>query len=116
MDHYFSGHDVAQGITLGGVDADGNDATCEVSGIFLDAYALIATREPSLHVRVHEKTPAWFLDKCVETLQRTGTRPAFYGDKSVIDALMKELRKLEHVLLVMELTNEKIKNKEHLVL
>lgn len=89
MDHYFSGHDVAQGITLGGVDAQGNDATCDVSGIFLDAYAMIATREPSLHVRVHETTPAWFLDKCVETLQLTRTRPAFYGDKTVIDALMK---------------------------
>lgn len=89
MDHYFSGHDVAQGITLGGVDAAGRDATHEVSGVFLDAYALIATREPSLHVRIHEATPAWFLDKCIETLQRTGTRPAFYGDKTIIPALIK---------------------------
>lgn len=89
MDHYFSGHDVAQGITLGGVDAEGRDATHEVAGVFLDAYALIATREPSLHVRLHAGTPAWFLDKCIETLQRTGTRPAFYGDRTIIPALIK---------------------------
>ena len=87
MDHYFSGHDVAQGITLGGVDADGADATNEVSGVMLDAYALIGTREPALHVRVHEHTPAWFLDKCVATLQRTGARPAFFGDQSIIRAM-----------------------------
>ena len=87
MDHYFSGHDVAQGITLGGVDADGMDVTNDVSGIFLDAYALIGTREPALHVRVHEHTPAWFLDKCVATLQQTGARPAFFGDQSIIRAM-----------------------------
>jgi formate C-acetyltransferase len=88
MDHYFSGHDVAQGITLGGVDMDGADATHEVSGIMLDAYALIGTREPSLHVRVHEQTPAWFLDTCIATLQKTGARPAFFGDKAIIRAMM----------------------------
>jgi formate C-acetyltransferase len=87
MDHYFSGHDVAQGITLGGVDAAGHDVTNELSGIFLDAYALIGTREPALHVRIHEGTPAWFLDKCVATLQRTGARPAFFGDESIIRAM-----------------------------
>ena len=30
----------------------------------MDAYALIGTHEPALHVRVHEGTPAWFLDRC----------------------------------------------------
>jgi pyruvate formate-lyase/glycerol dehydratase family glycyl radical enzyme len=87
MDHYFSGHDVAQGITLGGVDAQGRDATNAVSGIFLDAYALIGTREPALHVRIHEGTPPWFLEHCVATLQKTGARPAFFGDKAIIRAM-----------------------------
>lgn len=96
MDHYFSGHDVAQGITLGGVDSDGNDVTNEVSGIFLDAYALIGTREPALHVRVHAGTPAWFLDKCVATLQRTGARPAFFGDNAIIAAMRKAGYSEEH--------------------
>ncbi|MFA5940653.1 MAG: pyruvate formate lyase family protein [Sinimarinibacterium sp.] len=87
MDHYFSGHDVAQGITLGGVDAQGRDVTNELSGIFLDAYSLLGTREPSLHVRIHQDTPAWFLAKSVATLQTTGARPAFYGDEAVIRAM-----------------------------
>jgi pyruvate formate-lyase/glycerol dehydratase family glycyl radical enzyme len=87
MDHYFSGNDVAQGITLGGVDADGRDATNEVSEIFLDAYARLGTREPALHARVHEGTPDAFLRKCVETLQRTGARPAFFGDHAIVEAM-----------------------------
>lgn len=37
-------------------------------------------------------------------------------EEGFVMALMKELRQFEQVLLVMELTNEKIKNKEHLVL
>ncbi len=96
MDHYFSGHDVAQGITLGGVDADGNDVTHELSGVFLDAHALIATREPALHVRIHEATPAWFMDKCVTTLQQTGARPAFFGDNTIIPAMLHAGYSQEH--------------------
>lgn len=38
------------------------------------------------------------------------------SDESFIVALMQELRRMDQVQLVMELTNEKIKNKEHLVL
>lgn len=39
-----------------------------------------------------------------------------FPDEEFIQALLRELRKLDQVQLVMELTNEKIKNKEHLVL
>ncbi len=96
MDHYFSGHDVAQGITLGGVDTEGSDVTHELSGVFLDAHALIATREPALHVRIHAGTPGWFMDKCVSTLQQTGARPAFFGDKAIIATMLNAGYSLEH--------------------
>jgi formate C-acetyltransferase len=96
MDQYFSGHDVAQGITLGGVDAQGNDVTNALSGIFLDAYARIGTREPSLHVRIHAHTPDWFLQRCIHTLQQTGARPAFYGDNAVIKAMEQAGYSPEH--------------------
>ncbi len=38
------------------------------------------------------------------------------SDESFIHSLIQELRNIEQVQLVIELTNEKIKNKEHLVL
>jgi hypothetical protein len=37
-------------------------------------------------------------------------------DNSFVSTLMSELRKMDQVLLVVELTNEKIKHKEHLVI
>ena len=38
------------------------------------------------------------------------------GNDAFINSLMNELRKMEQVQLVIELTNEKIKHKEHLVI
>ncbi len=87
IDQYFSGNGVAQGITVGGTDADGNDVTNALSGLILEAYAQIATREPALHVRVHPATPAWFLEKAVEVLQLGCGKPSFFGDTAVVPAL-----------------------------
>ena len=87
IDRYFSGNGVAQGITIGGTDADSNDVTNDLSGLILDAYAQIRTREPALHVRVHEGTPAWFLDKAVETVQLGCGKPSLFSDSAVVRAL-----------------------------
>lgn len=87
IDKFFSGNGVAQGITLGGVDAKGDDVTNELSALFLDAYAQIQTREPALHVRVHPKTPKLFLDKAVQIVQLGCGKPSFFGDQAVIAAL-----------------------------
>ncbi|MCP3983110.1 MAG: formate acetyltransferase, partial [bacterium] len=95
IDKYFSGNAVAQGITLGGVDQEGNDATNELSGLFLDAYGLIGTREPSLHVRVHNETPGWLLDKSVAVLQSSGAKPTLMGDEAIIPALQQAGIRLE---------------------
>ena len=72
---------------MGGTDADGNDVTNDLSGLILDAFAQIRTREPALHVRVHEKTPSWFLEKAVEVLQLGCGKPSFFGDRAVVKSL-----------------------------
>ena len=87
IDRYFSGNGVAQGITLGGVDGAGHDATNELSGLFLEAYAQIETREPALHVRVNSETPSWFLERAAETVQRGTGKPSFFGDRALVRAL-----------------------------
>ncbi len=87
VDRFFSGNGVAQGITMGGTDADGRDVTNELSGLILEAYAQIRTREPALHVRVHKDTPAWFLDHAVQVVQLGCGKPSFFGDEAVIRAL-----------------------------
>lgn len=57
VDQFFSGNGVAQAITVGGTDAEGDDVTNELSGLILDSYAQILTREPALHVRLHPGSP-----------------------------------------------------------
>ncbi|MBC2715295.1 MAG: hypothetical protein HF978_08310 [Desulfobacteraceae bacterium] len=96
IDQYFSGNAVAQGITVGGTDAEGNDVTNELSGLILDAFAQIRTREPALHVRVHKNTPSWFLEKAVETLQLGCGKPSFFGDAAVVRALETAGMTTEH--------------------
>jgi formate C-acetyltransferase len=87
IDQYFSGNGVAQGITLGGTDAAGRDATNELSGLFLDGYAQIRTREPALHVRVHDDSPRWFLDRAAQVVQLGCGKPSFFGDEALVRAL-----------------------------
>lgn len=87
IDRFFSGNGVAQGITLGGVDETGSDTTNELSHLFLEAYAWLRTREPALHVRVHDNTPAAFLEKAVAVVQLGCGKPSFFGDEAVIRAL-----------------------------
>lgn len=96
IDQYFSGNAVAQGITVGGTDADGNDVTNELSGLILDAFAQIRTREPALHVRVNQNSPSWFLEKAVQTLQLGCGKPSFFGDGPVVRALESAGMTTEH--------------------
>lgn len=96
VDQYFSGNGVAQGVTLGGTDAEGRDATNELSGLFLEAYAQVQTREPALHVRVHPETPTWFVDRAVAVLQLGCGKPSFFGDAAVVAALEAAGMTTEH--------------------
>ncbi len=96
IDRYFSGNGVAQGITVGGTNGRGRDATNELSGLILDAYALIRTREPALHARVHPDTPPWFLEKCAEVIQLGCGKPSLFGDPALVAALTRAGLSLDH--------------------
>lgn len=87
VDGFFSGNGVAQAFTLGGTDADGHDVTNELSGLILNAYAQVLTREPAVHVRIHPETPDWFFHKSIELLQLGTSRPSLFGDTAVVRAL-----------------------------
>jgi pyruvate-formate lyase len=76
-----------QSITLGGVDAAGKDATNPLSGLFLDAFAQVRSREPKLQVRVHANTPTSLLERAAALVQLGTGQPAFHGDETIIPAL-----------------------------
>lgn len=96
INRYFGGHAVGQGMTVGGVDSEGHDTTNELSGLVLEAYRQVMTREPSLHARIHEHTPAWFLEACAELIQTGSGKPALFGDEKVIAALERAGFRKEH--------------------
>lgn len=74
-------------ITIGGVDADGNDATNELSFIFMDAIANIKSMTNSFSMRLHSKSTDEYLMKVAETFSKT-SGPAIYNDDIIIPALM----------------------------
>ena len=80
----WSGQARWNGVTLGGVDEEGNDATNELTYLFIEAAYRCRTPHHTLHLRVHEKTPLPLLLKALE-LVRTGIgMPAFNSDPCYI--------------------------------
>jgi len=74
-------------ITLGGVTPKGDDATNELSSLFLEAAFRVRSPHPTLTIRWSEKTPIEFIIKGLE-LARTGAGfPAFYNDGPSIQYL-----------------------------
>lgn len=83
-----SGEAQFHNITLGGQTSDGEDATNELSFLFLEASLRLRTPHPTLSIRVHEKIPEDFALKAIE-LAATGVGyPAFFNDNSHIPFLM----------------------------
>jgi pyruvate formate-lyase/glycerol dehydratase family glycyl radical enzyme len=84
---YFSGLSSASGITLGGCDADGRDASNELSFLVLEAYDQMRLRQPNLHLRVHPESDPNLLARAHEIAKRGGGMPAFFNDEAVVPAI-----------------------------
>ncbi len=96
INRFFGGNAVGQGITVGGVDGAGADVTNELSRLILEAFDLVMAREPSLHARIHGRSPRWFLDQCAALIGRGSGKPALFGDEAVIAALEEAGFSREH--------------------
>ncbi len=86
------GSDV-ENITLGGVDAHGNDATNELTHLFIEALANtnLAT---TASFRVSQKSPREFVRQVV-AIHRRSNSPAFLNDETAIAALVRDGYALE---------------------
>lgn len=83
----FSGFAKWHNMVIGGVNANGDDATNELSFLVLQAAKLVRTPHHTISLRVHERTPDELMLTALE-LVRTGIgMPAFLGDQSYIDTL-----------------------------
>lgn len=84
----FAGYGLFQNLIAGGQDGEGVDVTNDLSYMCIEASLHIMLPQPSLSVRVWNKTPQDFLIKAA-TLTRTGIGlPAYYNDEVIIPSLV----------------------------
>src|SRR3990172_7456425 len=81
-------------MTVGGVGRDGEDATNEVSRLFLEGFAGVKGLGSTQAVRISEKTPRDFLVQAIKVHRATGG-VAFYNDEIVIRDLLEDGFSLE---------------------
>ncbi len=97
--------DVAEGVvnvssiqtmTLGGVLPDGSDATCGLTRLWLRAIRAVRLLRPTVYVRCHQNTPEDVLDLAVTMLGEGLAEPSFYGDRPIIEGLVRIGVPIEH--------------------
>ncbi len=71
--------------TIGGVDANGNDVTNELSYLLLESARDTQLPHFTVTVRVHENTPEKLMLKALEVVKTGLGMPAFLSDKSYIN-------------------------------
>ncbi|MGE5397623.1 MAG: glycyl radical protein [Chitinophagales bacterium] len=76
-----------QNVTVGGIDAAGEDATNELSYIGLDAYNDIRTVQPNFGIRVSVKSPVEFQRKAVQYAIE-GLPIHFFNDDAIVESLL----------------------------
>jgi len=85
---YGSG-DTLTNIMLGGVDADGNDVTNELSCLMIRASLITKSTDPQINCRVHKNTPPEFFELMTELQLLGHGQASLYNDEVVIPGLLK---------------------------
>ena len=85
---FLQGPGHGQTFTLGGVTRTGQDATNELSHIFLEADRDIRLVQPDIAIRVHQTMPESFLQKAAINIREGLTKPKFMNDEVVIQSML----------------------------
>lgn len=84
---YFAGFPIGFNVTVGGQDIYGNDATNELSYLYLKAQDHIRMPQPNLTARLHRKSPDKFINECSRVIGLGTGMPQIVNDESIIPAL-----------------------------
>jgi formate C-acetyltransferase len=85
---YFAGFPIGFNVTIGGQTKDGKeDATNELSFLFLLAQEHVRLPQPNLTARLHEGSPVEFIDECSRIIGLGTGMPQVVNDESIIPAL-----------------------------
>jgi len=83
----FGGYPMFQNLIVGGQDSTGKDATNELTFMCLEATAHTKLPQPSISIRVWNKTPDELLFKSAEVSRLGLGMPAYYSDEVIIPSL-----------------------------
>jgi pyruvate formate-lyase/glycerol dehydratase family glycyl radical enzyme len=93
----FGGAGTVPAVTLGGVDAQGEDAVNDLTYVMLKATELLRTRDPSVNARFHPgKNSLPYLCRVAEVIATTRSVPALYNDIPAIETLTNQGVAPEH--------------------
>ena len=83
------GYTSGQLITLGGIDADGNDATNPITYMGLEAMGRMRMHSPTQGLRVHPGTPQKLWECAIAVNRINGGVPSWFNDQVIMKALKK---------------------------
>lgn len=84
----FAGYGLFQNLIVGGQNKDGVDVTNDLSYMCLEATMHVRLPQPSLSIRVWNKSPHDLLIKAAAVTREGLGVPAFYNDEVIIPAIM----------------------------
>lgn len=91
----FAGYGLFQNLIVGGQNEEGVDVTNELSYMCMEATVHVRLPQPSLSIRVWNKTPHDLLIKAAAVTREGLGVPAFYNDEVIIPSLMSRGLALE---------------------
>jgi formate C-acetyltransferase len=94
---YYAGLPSGQALTIGGVDAEGNDAANELSFLLLDVMEGFKTRQPNWHARISRASSPGYVQRVIEVVAGGGGSPALYNDDVIMPAMVQRGNAAEKV-------------------
>jgi formate C-acetyltransferase len=87
------GYGAGQPVTIGGVDTKtGEDATNDITYMFVEAMARLKLHDPSLNLRINKNTPDKLWEMAIEGTRINGGVPVFENDEVIIPSFMDGVR------------------------
>ncbi len=82
-----AGFPMNENVCIGGQDEHGQDATNELSFMFLNSCERVRLSHPQFSMRVHKKTPDALLMRAMECIKIGSGRPQLVSDEVIVPAL-----------------------------
>jgi pyruvate formate-lyase/glycerol dehydratase family glycyl radical enzyme len=85
----YGGVQQLEGITLGGIDQNGNDITNDITYITLEAARRLHILQPTIALRVHKNTPKKLLSAATDVIRTGCGYPSLFNDEVMVPLINK---------------------------